>query len=707
MSTASPATPHTLLTDGILLDPPPPIAPSMRDSTDGLNSVPDSLTEKPRETSVTPMLGGRKSFRLLLIGGLIALIVVVLAVILPVYFVVIRPKQNTNSNLASVPTGAPSQSANAPTPTSSGGSQTSAGLVIGGDGTLVTASDGSTFTYRNPFGGYFVTDAADPYNNAAKAQSWTPALNETWRYGTDLIHGVNLGEPFIAPALFQKYQNGTIVARDEWTLSQAMRADTSPGGGISQLETHYQEFITEKDFADIAGAGLNWLRIPIPFWAIDVWNDEPFLEGVCWKYILQAFAWARKYGLRIYLDLHTVPVYRYNHSGKLGQINFLNGVMGLANAERTLGYIRTITEFISQPEYRDVIPMFGIVNEALLTTIGRESLTSFYLEAHNMMRSITGDGAGHGPYLVIHDAFGGLSSWQGFLPNSDRIALDTHPYVAFDGQPNTQPLSDFATIPCNGWAPGINSSQLNFGVTVAGEFSNAVNDCGLWIRGVGGQPTYPDDCSVWQDASKWDSSVVSGLKQFMTSSMDSLQNYFFWTWKIGNSSISNKVESPLWSYQLGLQVGVIPTDPREAYGACSSLGVDSGSPFRGTYSAWQTGGAGAGTIAPSLSSEFPWPPASIAGVEAVSLLPTYTNTGPIETLPMPTFTFSAQGQVSTVSAGSGWLNPQDTQPGVTPVAGCTYPDPWDATDAPLPTAACTGRAAKKRTAFDSAITPAP
>ena len=49
-------------------------------------------------------------------------------------------------------------------------------------------------------------------------------------------------EPFIAPSLYEKYQTGTIIAVDEWTLSQAMRADIS-GGGISQLEKHYQEFI--------------------------------------------------------------------------------------------------------------------------------------------------------------------------------------------------------------------------------------------------------------------------------------------------------------------------------------------------------------------------------------------------------------------------------------------------------------------------------
>ncbi len=50
--------------------------------------------------------------------------------------------------------------------------------------------------------------------------------------------------------------------------------------------------------------------------------------------------------------------------------------MGIANAQRTLDYIRIITEFISQQEYQDVVPMFGIVNEALLSTIGQSELTS-------------------------------------------------------------------------------------------------------------------------------------------------------------------------------------------------------------------------------------------------------------------------------------------------------------------------------------------
>jgi len=71
--------------------------------------------------------------------------------------------------------------------------------------------------------------------------------------------------------------------------------------------------------------------------------------------------------------------------------------MGLANAQRTLYYIRVLTEFISQPEYRDLIPIFGIVNEALVGLIGIDSITSFYLEAHDMIRNITGRGEGNGP----------------------------------------------------------------------------------------------------------------------------------------------------------------------------------------------------------------------------------------------------------------------------------------------------------------------
>jgi glucan 1,3-beta-glucosidase len=85
--------------------------------------------------------------------------------------------------------------------------------------------------------------------------------------------------------------------------------------------------------------------------------------------------------VRVTLSLVNSPdvwarVLGYNHSGRYGQVNFLAGVMGFANAQRALNYIRIIAEFISQPEWANVVPVFGIVNEPSYTAIGSSTLRS-------------------------------------------------------------------------------------------------------------------------------------------------------------------------------------------------------------------------------------------------------------------------------------------------------------------------------------------
>lgn len=94
----------------------------------------------------------------------------------------------------------------------------------------------------------------------------------------------------------------------------------------------------------------------------------------------------------------------WNHSGKFGTVGFLNGVMGIVNAERTLNLIRTLAEFISLPgnsevrlflfpfppslvrtrtnawmSEKQVIPMFSVLNEPFLHVIGIEAITSLYV----------------------------------------------------------------------------------------------------------------------------------------------------------------------------------------------------------------------------------------------------------------------------------------------------------------------------------------
>ncbi|KAI0628059.1 glycoside hydrolase superfamily [Trametes polyzona] len=641
----------------------------------------------------------------------VLLAVVVLAVILPVYFVVIKPKNHDDHNTSRGATSGGNDGSS-----TSNGSPSSpsaqAKFQIGGDGSTVTKEDGTTFVYNNSYGGYWVSNPENPFDNSARANSWTPPLNQSWNWGTDRIYGVNIGglfvpEPFIVPSLFQNNPG----AVDEWTLSTIL---ASKGQLQEVMENHYNTFITEEDIAQIAGAGLNWIRVPVPFWAIETWSNvgvddqgqtvaEPFLARVCWKYILRLIGWARKYGLRVLLDLHTIPGSQngYNHSGKLGLPNWLYGPMGIANAERSLDYIRTFAEFISQPEYKDVIPIFGVLNEPLLHTIGRGPVSSFYLRVYEMVRGITGVGEGNGPVIAFHDGFDPLKNWADFLPGADRVAIDDHPYFAFDGQTNREPLNITADggdgtmfggkwpqQACNAWGPSMNNSRQNFGITVAGEFSNAINDCGLFVNGINGGARYGAGCDYWMDASQWSDENKQGLLNYALASMDALGDYFFWTWKIGESATTNTVQAPLWSYKLGLDNGWMPKDPRAAVGTCAKLGV-AGQPWGGSFQAWQTGGAGAGTIAPAATADIPaWPPA-LTNVPAASasLVPQYTSAASPVTLPPQTLTTTA-GVTPTASVGNGWFNAQDTAPAVTPISGCAYPNAWDALSAQIPLSGC-------------------
>ncbi|KAF7332851.1 Glycoside hydrolase family 5 protein [Mycena venus] len=372
----------------------------------------------------------------LLFGTLVALVIIILAIILSVYFVVIKKKSDDGA--------APLTGGGTGNSSAGGNEKAPMGVLTGGDGSTVTTNSGETFTYRNSFGGYWFVDQENPFVSGVHANSWTPALNESWTWGMDHVNSVNLG----GCVLYQPYPS----AGDEWDLTTLMHAD---GTLQMKMEQHYDTFTvsallafqTEEDIVQIAGAGLNWVQVPIPFWAVR-WSDvgqlgnrtseaEPFIEGLCWKYIVRLFAWAWKYGIRVNLDLHTAPG---SQNSRCRQVNFLKGAMGIANAQRLLDYICIITKFILQPEYHDVVQMFGVLNESLLPTIRQLQVSVFYLQVHDLVCNITSYSTGKGPYISFHDGFSGISSWAGFLPGANRVILDTHPYFAFGVNLNTEPI---------------------------------------------------------------------------------------------------------------------------------------------------------------------------------------------------------------------------------------------------------------------------
>jgi len=244
----------------------------------------------------------------------------------------------------------------------------------------------------------------------------------------------------------------------------------------------------------------------------------------------------------------------------------------------------------------------------------------------------------------------------------------------------------------------MNNSQKSFGVTTAGEFSLGFNDCGLMLRSTADQHV-TEGCAQWDIWENYTPAQKDNLMSFAMSSMDALQQWFFWTWKVGPSAVDNRPRTPLWSYKLGLDNGWIPKNPRDSIGHCASLGIPQDAPFDGTYEAYQTGGPGAsGSINPDDLSQYPWPPKSIGLVSDAALLPTYTATGTVPTLSTQSFPAPTAGAM-TVDGGDGWFNDADTAMGIVTVAGCSYPNAWDATAVPVPTALCPGTPVKKREPF--------
>ncbi|KAG0364226.1 glycoside hydrolase superfamily [Gamsiella multidivaricata] len=406
-------------------------------------------------------------------------------------------------------------------------------------------------------------------DDTAKCNAYTPALNEPFDYasGNIKMRGVNLGgwlvlEPFITPSLFSPYVvNGVI---DEYTLCKHL----GPDGSKALLEEHYASWVTEDTFIRIRDLGLNHVRIPIGFWALGgLTADEPYVPNISWTYLLRAIEWARKYGIRVMIELHAAPGSQngWNHSGRSGQINWINGTDGAANAQRTLSYVQQMATFFSSPDYAHVSPIMGALNEPAAYLIGGEKVMAWYTQALSTIRTATG--TSKSLWTVIHDGFLGLAAWADFLPGADRLMLDTHQYIMFDTNLMSMSRTAQLQFACQTWGSDLSMSTKQFGPTMVGEFSVAVNDCATYLNGVGmghrwngtfdGTPAVSlgSTCVSENNAATYDALYKLFLSNFFNAQVEAFEQgagWFYWNFKTESN--------PLWSYFDGVDNGWIPKD---------------------------------------------------------------------------------------------------------------------------------------------------
>ena len=231
------------------------------------------------------------------------------------------------------------------------------------------------------------------------------------------LRGVNLGswlvlERWMTPDVY----NGN-KAQDEYGLCLELG-----GQAKSQLDRHRETFITADDFRWIRSQGLNAVRLPVGYWALEA--PKPYVE--CSRFVDFALDQCQKNGLKLLLDLHGAPGSQngWDHSGRSGPINWHKDPQ---NIKKTLRVLESFAQ-----NYGKHPALYGIelLNEPR-QGIPLEILQQFYQDGYARIRKHASPDVA----VVIHDSFRPMV-WKNFMqePSFVNVILDTHLYQCFDKQ---------------------------------------------------------------------------------------------------------------------------------------------------------------------------------------------------------------------------------------------------------------------------------
>lgn len=262
----------------------------------------------------------------------------------------------------------------------------------------------------------------------------------TFDYFQTKVRGVNLGgwfvlEPWITPSIFEQASNPAV--KDEHTYTQTLGKEEA----YRRLSQHWNSWITQDDFYQIAKAGLNHVRIPIGYWAVAPLAGDPYVQGQL-AVLDKAIGWARAAGVKVMLDLHGAPGSQngFDNSGRQGPINWQQG----NTVSQTLDAIRGLASRYASAS--DVVTSIQLLNEPLPAAGASflDNTKKFYQDGYSTIRATNKD-----TVVVLHDAFQGPGAWQGFLSpetGATHVMLDTHQYQIFDaGQIRLSPSQHVST----------------------------------------------------------------------------------------------------------------------------------------------------------------------------------------------------------------------------------------------------------------------
>ncbi|KAM3067551.1 hypothetical protein ACMFMG_000133 [Clarireedia jacksonii] len=378
----------------------------------------------------------------------------------------------------------------------------------------------------------------------------TPLLKKkdlSFNYNDNKVRGVNLGgwfvlEPWITPSLF--YGSW----QDEYTLTQTLGQSAAQ----NLLNAHWATWITQADFNEIASFGLNHVRIPIGYWAVNPQPGDPYVQGQL-PYLDQAIEWARQAGIKVMIDLHGAKNSQngFDNSGRKGSIGWGSG----DSTKQTLTALQMLADRYAPAT--DVVTSIELLNEPANWGVDMSVLKQFYYDGWGNVRNANPSTA-----VVIHDAFMGPTWWNGFMNSGvNNVILDTHIYQIFS-------FSEVAMKPCEHVQVACSQASSLAATdkwTIVGEFTGAQTDCAKWLNGFGVgsryDGTYPGSTATYGSCQTKAVGTVDGLLDvdktnlayFMEAQLDAYEahaGWVFWAWKTESA--------PEWHFQNLTRAGLIP-----------------------------------------------------------------------------------------------------------------------------------------------------
>lgn len=153
----------------------------------------------------------------------------------------------------------------------------------------------------------------------------------------------------------------------------------------------------------------------------------------------------------------------FDNSGRLGPVNWGTGDTISQTIEAIKGLVG---RYASQS---NVVTSIQLVNEPLGGSVNLDVLRDFYYQGYNAIRY---DPVQRDTLVVLHDAFLGFETWNGFMsPQSPQyhVMLDTHLYQIFSqGGVNMNPTEHIQAACSNG--PRLRNADK---WTVVGEWTGA------------------------------------------------------------------------------------------------------------------------------------------------------------------------------------------------------------------------------------------